>query len=164
MTMIPYLRFGLVLATLILFSRMSLACDDKPVYVERLVDGRTFAIFMERTQVEQSPVWKDEGMSEMTWMAASKYLAKWADERYKHYDEWKYFQIRIEGFECPELAQHRFYLFHLVVIKDGKKTIGREHFAAVLLDGTVFGPTEITENEYSQNYQNSELGLKKKNF
>lgn len=135
---------GLVLVALLTGSAGAWACEDEPVYVEKLEDGREFGIFMQISRVEQSPRWNDEGMPAMTWMAATKYLAKWADEKYKEYDEWKYYQIRIEGFECPELAQHRFYLFHLVVAKNGEKIFGRQHFAAVLLDGTVFGPAEIS--------------------
>lgn len=136
-------RLRLIIASLLFFCSGALACDEKPVYVESLADGRTFAIFMETAQVNQSPRWSDEGMPAMTWMAATKFLSRWASEKYKNYDDWKYYQISIRSFECAELSQHRFYLFHLVVTKDGVKTFGRQHFAAVLLDGTVVGPTEM---------------------
>ena len=133
--------FGFIVS--IVLSGPAWGCDQEPAYVQTLRDGRKFAIFMTKEQVKNSPVWNDNAFPAMTWMRASDFLIKWAKEKYKDYDEVKFYQIQIEGFPCPELRQHRFYLFQLYLAKDGKETLGGEHFGAVLLDGTVIGPTQI---------------------
>lgn len=133
----------LVLLLAILFGSTAWTCDREPVYVQKTRDGRKFAIFMTRDQVKKSPLWDDNAFPAMTWMSASDFLIKWARKKYKNYKEVKFYQVQIEGFPCPELNQHRFYLFQLYLAEEGKECYGGEHFGAVLLDGTVIGPTEI---------------------
>src|SRR5262245_11700937 len=135
-------RLALLLVAL-LSSGAARACDGEPVYVQDVTDGRRFAIFMTKEQVRKSPPWNDSGMPAMTWMRASDFLIKWAKGKYADYDEVKLYQIQIEGFPCSDLQQHRFYVFQLYLAKKGKEILGGEHFAAVLLDGTVVGPTEL---------------------
>jgi len=133
-----------VLLPLALFlSGTAWACDREPVYVQDVKGGRKFAIFMTKEQVRRSPTWNDSGMPAMTWMRAADFLIKWAKEKYADYDEVKLYQIQIEGFPCSDLQQHRFYVFQLYLARKGTETLGGEHFAAVLLDGTVVGPTEL---------------------
>lgn len=139
-------RYGakhLVFLLAMLFGSAGWACDREPAYVQKTTDGRTFAIFMTKEQVWKSPAWNDNAVPAMTWMRASDFLIAWARKKYESYDEVKYYQIQIESFPCPELHQHRFYVFQLSLQKDGKVTRGGEHFGAVLLDGTVFGPTHV---------------------
>ena len=133
----------LIGAAILCLGAHAFACDANPVYRESLPDGRTFAIFMTTAQVQRSPRWNDDGQPAMTWMAATRYLGEWAREQYRGHDDVKYYQIGIKSFECPDLKDHRFYLFHLVVRNNGVETYGGQHFAAVLLDGTVVGPREI---------------------
>lgn len=136
------IRLALLLFALFL-SSAGWACDREAAYVQEVKDGRKFAIFMTREQVKRSPVWKDSGMPAMTWMRASDFLIKWAKTKYAGYDEVKLYQIQIEGFPCSDLQQYRFYVFQLYLARKGEEILGGEHFAAVLLDGTVIGPTEL---------------------
>lgn len=133
----------LVLLLAMFFGSTGWACDREPVYVQKTKDGRKFAIFMTKEQVKKSPLWDDNGTPAMTWMRASDFLIEWAKEKYKNYEEVKFYQIQIEGFPCPELRPHRFYLFQLYLRKEGTESLGGEHFGAVLLNGIVFGPTEM---------------------
>ncbi len=133
----------LVFLLAMLFGSAGWACDREPAYVQKTTDGRTFAIFMTKEQVRKSPAWNDNASPAMTWMRASDFLIEWARKKYGSYEEVKYYQIQIESFPCLELHQHRFYVFQLSLRKGGKLARGGEHFAAVLLDGSVFGPTQV---------------------
>ena len=74
---------------------------------------------------------------------AYKRVQQWAKSEYSRYDSVGVREIAISEFSCSLVEDIWYYRIDLVPVFDGNEIWGGGNFAAVLMDGTVVGPTEL---------------------
>ncbi len=119
-------------------------CQDLPLMQLRTQDGKTIRIHALDEQMERSPIWDMEKRGEPP-LRLSRAVAtarKWAEKKYKNFDEVRIGRISLHERRCGFARGRWFYIFDFDPVDDGKLLLGTGHFAAVLMDGTIIGPND----------------------
>lgn len=120
-------------------------CEKFPVITTKVHDGTTIGVFISEAQFKRAPTWspghRDPPLSIAKVVEISE---KWSKTQYQGYESARIQTISLSEFGCFGEAKYWYYTVHFVPVKDGKPSLGG-HFAAVLFDGTLIGPTKVKD-------------------
>jgi hypothetical protein len=132
-------------ATILLssFASAYAACLGHPVVTTQLDDGSKVGIVVKEAQFKKAPAWApSKGEPPLSISKVVIAAEKWAKTEYASYDSARIHSVDLTEFGCNDDPRYWYYLVHFLPMKNGQPSFGG-HFIAVLLDGTVIGPTRI---------------------
>jgi hypothetical protein len=119
------------------------ACLGLPVVTTQLDDGSKVGIVVKEAQFKKAPAWApnkgEPPLSISTVVAAAD---KWAKTAYASYDSVRIHSVNLTEFGCNDDPRYWYYRVDFFPMKNGRPVFGGDYIA-VLLDGTVIGPTKI---------------------
>ena len=119
-------------------------CGDRPVMTTQKEDGTTVGLVVTEEQQHKTPKWKiGSGEPPLALSKAIGAALSWAKKNYKRYDDVQVHSISLSSIGCSQARDKWYYLVHFSPIIDGNALFGSGYFAAVLMDGTVVGPTPV---------------------
>jgi hypothetical protein len=71
---------------------------------------------------------------------------QWARNEYKRYESVRVHSISLGEYGCPDQKGHWYYTVYFSPVIDGNVLFGSGHFAAVLMNGVVVGPSQAKGN------------------
>ncbi|MCP5014606.1 MAG: hypothetical protein GY938_04905 [Ketobacter sp.] len=74
---------------------------------------------------------------------AHRLVMEWSKTEYSKYDSVGVRSIELSTYGCSAVNNRWYYRFDLKPVFDGNEVWGAGNWAAVLMDGTVIGSTEI---------------------
>ena len=119
------------------------ACLGLPVVTTQLEDGSKVGILVKEAQFKKAPAWTPSKGEPP--LAISKVVAaadQWMKTEFLAYDSVRIHSINLMEFGCNEDPKYWYYRVDFLPMKSGRPALGG-HFIAVLLDGTVIGPSKI---------------------
>lgn len=132
------------LAALLGCASASWACGNSPVITTTKSDGTRVGLVITQDQVARSPIWSPaSGEPPLSVSQAYRKAMDWAANAYARYDSVSAREISLSQFFCTAGKGRWYYRLELAPVFDGNPVWGGGHWAAVLMDGTVIGPTEI---------------------
>lgn len=118
-------------------------CGKVPLLSTTKEDGSKVVLLASEEQFMQAPTWAPgKGEPPLSVSRAVQIAEKWAKNEYKRYDTVKIESIHLTEFGCIRRNGYWYYTIHFSPVIDGNVLHGSGHFAAVLLNGTVIGPTK----------------------
>ena len=121
-------------------------CSKVPLLTTVKEDGSKVGLLASEEQFSKSPAWSPEkGEPPLSISKAVQIAAKWAKNEYKRYDGVKIEVITLNDYGCMSGKGHWYYTFHFAPVMDGSVLHGSGYFAAVLMNGTVVGPTKLKD-------------------
>lgn len=106
-------------------------------------DGKRFQLVVDSAHVQKTPAWNpSKGDPPLSFAELVTAAMAWAKERYKRYDSVTIREITLVEYGCSRMQDRWYYRVDFSPVMDGKRLWGSGYFAAVLMDGTVVGPTE----------------------
>lgn len=121
-------------------------CGKIPLISTVKEDGTRIGILASEEQFSKSPTWTPgKGEPPLPISKAVEIAEKWAKNEYKRYDDVKIDSIRLTQFGCMSQKGYWYYTFDFSPVIEGNVLHGSGNFAAVLMDGTVIGPTKVKE-------------------
>ena len=122
-------------------------CYKRPVITTRLDDGTPVGILISGAQFKRAPMWSPEkGEPSLSIARVVEIANKWAKTKYQGFDSVRIRSIDLTEYGCPEAPKYWYYNVHFLPEKAGKPLYSG-HVAAVLLDGTVIGPTRVDDTQ-----------------
>jgi hypothetical protein len=120
-------------------------CDKRPVITSKLDDGTTIGVLVSESQHKKAPTWSPgRGEPSLSIARVADIAEKWAKAQYRDYESVKIQTISLSEFGCYGAPKYWHYTVHFIPVKGGKPSFGG-HFAVVLLDGTLIGPTKVKD-------------------
>ncbi len=132
------------LSVLLLTAFPAIACpSDTTVMTTTRDDGKTIRLMIAESQFAQAPKWKlGEGEPPVSISQVREAALAWAESEYSRYDSVEISSISLrESGGCSSNPRHWFYVVDFRPVIEGNRIWGSGNWAAVLLDGTVIGPT-----------------------
>ena len=74
---------------------------------------------------------------------AFRKVQAWSETEYARYDSVSVREIALTKLSCSWVQDLWYYRIDLIPVFDGNQIWGSGNFAAVLMDGTVIGPTKL---------------------
>ena len=107
-------------------------------------DGTEISLIVNGSDFEAAPSWKpEEGEPPLSITAARKAVLEWAKTKYTRFDSVDISEISLKNTgQCTGGDERWLYVFDLRPVIEGNAMWGSGNWAAVLMDGTVIGPTE----------------------
>jgi len=119
------------------------ACLGLPVVTTQLDDGSKVGIVVKEAQFKKAPAWApSKGEPPLPIAKVVAAADKWMKTEYLAYDTVRIHSINLMEFGCNDDPRYWYYRVDFLPMKNGRPSLGG-HFIAVLLDGTVIGPTKI---------------------
>ena len=134
---------AIVLGLVSLSTTAEADCGKRAVISMKGADGVTMGIRISEAQFEKAPPWSPgHGEPPLSISRVVQIAENWAKTRYRGFDSAKIHNVSLTEFGCADERKHWYYLVQFLPIKDGKSTFSGD-FAAVLLDGTLVGPSKL---------------------
>lgn len=122
----------------------SLACGGGSVMSATKSDGTKVGLIISNQQIHASPSWNPEmGEPPLPVSEAYRLVKEWSKSQYSRYDAVDVREIALTEHGCSLAEDVWYYRVDLLPVFDGNRVWGGGNFAAVLMDGTVIGPTEL---------------------
>ena len=119
-------------------------CSSMPLIHTTKDDGTTVGIVPTEEQRQKAPRWTIEsGEPPLPLSKAISNALAWAKKQYTRFDDVRIQSIALNPYGCPGNRDEWFYVIHFSPIIEGHALFGGGHFAGVLMDGTVIGPTPV---------------------
>jgi hypothetical protein len=126
------------------FSASTFSCEDHAVVTTQRDDGTKIGLVVPNGRLKDAPVWKPEdGEPPLSITAARDAVLKWAKDEYSRYDSVEISEISLKRSGYCSSGEYWFYVFDLRPVIDGNTLWGGGNWAAVLMDETVIGTTEL---------------------
>ena len=95
-------------------------------------------------QISSSPPWTPEaGEPPLALSKAVQLATEWAKKEYKRFDGVQVRSINVTAYGCPAPKDRWYYTVHFAPIMDTIPLLVPGYFVAVLMDGTIIGPTTV---------------------
>jgi hypothetical protein len=121
-------------------------CGKRPVMTTTRQDGTKVGVLISDAQFAKAPSWSiGDGEPPLPISKAVEIGRKWAAVEYKRYDSVRIQSISLSQSSCMSDSRKWYYMLHFVPVMDGNPVYGGGNFAAVLLDGTIVGPTQLKD-------------------
>ena len=123
-------------------------CGSHAVMRTTRDDGTKIGIVISDAQLAKAPSWSPtKGEPPLSIAQVVKISSGWAKNHFKRFDSVEIRSIRLSEVGCfsGNRTQSWYYLVDFTPVIDGGRVYSGGHFAAVLLDGSVVGPTELKE-------------------
>jgi hypothetical protein len=119
-------------------------CGSRAVMSTTRDDGTKIGVVISDAQFMKAPAWSpDEGDPPISIAQVVKISSAWAKENFKRFDSVQIRSISLSEVGCASSKRSWYYLVHFTPILDGSRVYTGGHFAGVLMDGTVIGPTKL---------------------
>lgn len=119
-------------------------CGDRPVLTVQKEDGTTVGVVITTEQQDKTQKWvPGSGDPPLSLSKAIEVALSWAKTNYKRYDGVQLQSINLNSLGCSQTRDKWYYIVHFSPVIDGSALYGSGYFAAVLMDGTVIGPTPV---------------------
>jgi hypothetical protein len=120
------------------------SCGTQAMATINKADGAKLGLFMSPAQMSNSPAWTPEtGEPPLAVSKAVQLATEWAKKEYKRFDGVQARAINLGLYPCPTPKDRWYYTVHFTPIMDSVPLLVPGYFAAVLMDGTVIGPTPM---------------------
>ena len=134
------------LAVILLVSSISATadCGSRTVWRTARDDGTKIGIVVSDTQFARAPKWSPEkGEPPLSISQVVKISSSWAKDNFKRFDSAQIQSISLAEIGCASGERQWYYLVRFFPTIDGKRVYSDGQFSAVLMDGTVIGPTQL---------------------
>lgn len=119
-------------------------CGSRAVMTTTREDGTKIGVVVSDAQFANAPTWSpDKGEPPLSIAQVVKVSSTWAKEHFKRFDSVQVQSISLSEIGCTPGKRSWYYLVHFAPVIDGSRIYSGGHFAAVLMDGTVIGPTQV---------------------
>jgi hypothetical protein len=106
-------------------------------------DGTEIGLYVSEERVSQTAKWSPgTGNPPLVITRAIEIALEWAEQEYSRYDSVEINEISLREYGCSTVEGHWVYIFDFRPVIDGNSLLGGANWAAVLMDGSVIGPTE----------------------
>src|SRR5687768_4050307 len=124
-------------------SRAAPGCGKHSVYGTTDEKGRKIELVLDSTALQRGPSWSPGTGVEppLSVAKASRFALAWAKAKYTRYDSVEIREIVLASYSCSISQDRWYYRIEFSPIIDGNRVFGMGNFAAVLMDGSVVGPT-----------------------
>jgi len=118
-------------------------CGKSSVYGTTDEKGRKIELVLDSVAVQRGPGWSPGTNKEppLSIAKASRIALAWAKGKYTRYDSVEIREISLVPYSCSMSQDHWYYRIEFTPVIDGNRAFGMGNFAAVLMDGSVVGPT-----------------------
>lgn len=107
-------------------------------------DGTEIGLIIKPDAIRQTPQWNPaDGSPPLSIAQAYRIALDWAQREYARYDSVSVGQISLVKWQHWRASNRWYYRFDLVPMMEGNSLHGSGNWAAVLMDGTVIGPTVL---------------------
>ena len=138
------MKYSLAVILLALSTLAFADCGTRTVMSTTRDDGTKIGIVISDAQFARAPKWSpDKGEPPLSVSQVVKISMAWAKENFKRFDSVQIQSINLSEIGCTPGERQWYYLIHFFPIIDGNRVYSGGHFAAVLMDGTVIGPTQL---------------------
>lgn len=122
----------------------AIACGDRAVLSTTKKDGTKVGLVITSEQVESGIKWNPEqGEPPLSISQVYRKVLHWAKAEYSRYDRVEVREIALTKMGCYLVEDFWYYQVDLIPVFDGNEVWGSGNWAAVLMDGTVIGTTEM---------------------
>ena len=118
------------------------SCGSQAMMTMTKADGSKLGLFIPFAQISSSPPWTPEtGEPPLALSKAVQLATEWAKKEYKRFDGVQVRSINVTAYGCPAPKDRWYYTVHFAPIMDTIPLLVPGYFVAVLMDGTIIGPT-----------------------
>ena len=119
-------------------------CGSQAMMTMTKGDGSKLALFIPPAQISNSPAWSPETSEPPLPVSKAVQLAtEWAKKEHKRFDGVQVRGINLGTYGCPAPKDRWYYTIHFVPVMDTIPLMVPGYFVAVLMDGTILGPTPV---------------------
>lgn len=123
---------------------VGIACGDSAVLSTTKRDGTKVGLVITSEQIDNGIKWNPEqGEPPLSISQVHRKVQDWAKTEYSRYDRVEIREIALTKLGCSLVEDYWYYRADLIPIFDGNQMWGSGNWAAVLMDGTVIGTTEV---------------------
>jgi hypothetical protein len=139
----------ILLIALSLFASAEVLAQEQPCGSQSMMtiskaDGSKLGLFISPAQISNSPAWTPESGEPPLPLSKAVHLAtEWAKREYKRFDGVQARAVNLGTYGCPTPKDRWYYTIHFSPIMDTVSLLVPGYFVAVLMDGTVIGPTPV---------------------
>jgi hypothetical protein len=142
--MIPILLIAFIMSLPAHVWARDYTCGSHPMLTITKEDGSKVGLVISPDQVSNTPEWTPAmGEPPLALSKAVQLAEQWAKNEYKRYDGVQVRSINLGEYGCPAQKGHWYYTVYFAPVIDGNVLFGSGYFAAVLMNGTVVGPTPM---------------------
>ncbi len=129
-----------------LFASSALACDSRAVFTATNGSGAKTGLFLSQDDFLASPDWDPAaGSPPLSIGSAISIAFEWAKRANEKYDGVVFAGLSLHEYSCRSGPTYWYYVVDFTPTFDGNEVFGARSWVAVLLDGSVIGPTEMQE-------------------
>ena len=126
------------------FSTAACSCEDLAVISMQKDDGTRVGLVVPSESLKKAPKWiPDNGEPPLSISEARTTVLEWAADKFTRYDSVEISEISLRKSGACSGGEYWFYIFDLRPVIEGNSLWGSGNWAAVLMDGTVIGTTEL---------------------
>jgi hypothetical protein len=120
------------------------SCGSQAMMTIAKADGSKSGLFISPTQISNSPAWSPETSEPpLSFSKAVQLATEWAKKEHKRFDGVQVRGINVTPYVCPTPKDRWYYTVHFAPIIDSIPLLAPGYFVAVLMDGTLVGPTPV---------------------
>lgn len=120
------------------------SCGSQAMVTIAKADGSKSGLIIAPTQISSSPAWSPEtGEPPLPLSKAVQLATEWAKKEHKRFDGVQVRGVNVTPYGCPTPKDRWYYTVHFAPIIDSIPLLAPGYFVAVLMDGTIIGPTPV---------------------